>query len=624
MSVLETPIRRAAPRILLATLLGALAAGSGVGLLAVSAWLLARAAERPPVLYLMVAIVAVRTFGIGKGVFRYAERLIGHDAALRMLGDVRIAVYRRCERLFPGSARLLGGPAMRSGDVIARVVADTESVVDLAVRVFVPVTAAFVVAIAAVGLTYAVLPVGAVLLAVSVVVTGLVLPAVVARAGGRAQIRIAPARGDMAAAVSENLAAAAELRVYGVAGAGVDAVMAADAELAAAARSGIRTDAFAGFVTTLVVGLTVLGELLLGARAVASGQLAGVELGVIVLLPLAVHEVVSSVTPAVTRWQQVRTSLRRLGELDRLPDPVAEPAEPRSLTAPEWTLPRAQLGVSRSDAPTRGQKPDATAHPHSHPHPHLLTLRNVSARWPAAGPGTNDGDAISGIDLDLGAGRRIGVVGRSGSGKSTLASVLVRFLDISGGDYRLDGHDVAGFAGDDVRGVIGLLTQDAHIFDTTVAENLRPADPDATDGEMRAVLARVGLDDWLDALPKGLATALGEHGATLSGGERQRLAVARLLLARHQVLVFDEPAEHLDPLAAAELTADLLRETDDRSVLFITHAHDGLDACDEVIVVEAGRIMDRGRYDELVSRPGPFADVMGAAPVAETATAVAV
>lgn len=618
MSVLEAPIRRAAPRVLLATLLGALAAGSGVGLLAVSAWLLARAAERPPVLYLMVAIVAVRTFGIGKGVFRYAERLIGHDAALRMLGDVRIAVYRRCERLFPGSARLLGGPAMRTGDVIARVVADTESVVDLTVRVFVPVTAAFVVAIAAVGLTYAVLPVGAVLLAVSVVVTGVALPAVVARAGGRAQVRIAPARGDMAAAVSENLAAAAELRVYGVADAGVDAVMAADAELAAAARSGIRTDAFAGLVTTLVVGLTVLGELLLGAHAVASGQLAGVELGVIVLLPLAVHEVVSSVTPAVTRWQQVRTSSRRLDELDRLPDPVAEPAEPRPLTAPEWTLPRAPLGVSRSDAPTRGQEPDATAHPH------LLTLRNVSARWPAGGAGTSDGDAISGIDLDLGAGRRIGVVGRSGSGKSTLASVLVRFLDITGGDYRLDGHDVAGFAGDDVRSVIGLLTQDAHVFDTTVAENLRPADPDATDDEMRAVLARVGLDDWLDALPKGLATALGEHGATLSGGERQRLALARLLLARHQVLVFDEPAEHLDPLAAAALTADLLRETDDRSVLFITHAHDGLDACDEVIVLEAGRIVDRGRYDELASRPGPFADVMGPAPVAETATAVSV
>ena len=168
--------------------------------------------------------------------------------------------------------------------------------------------------------------------------------------------------------------------------------------------------------------------------------------------------------------------------------------------------------------------------------------------------------------------------------------------------------------------MIGLLTQDAHIFDTTIAENLRPADPAATEAAMRAVLIRVGLDDWLDALPKGLATPLGEHGATLSGGERQRLALARLLLARHQVLVFDEPAEHLDPLAATALTADLLRETGDRSVLFITHAHDGLEACDEVIVLDAGRIVDRGRYDELVSRPGPFADVMGPAPVVETAT----
>jgi ATP-binding cassette subfamily C protein CydCD len=210
------------------------------------------------------------------------------------------------------------------------------------------------------------------------------------------------------------------------------------------------------------------------------------------------------------------------------------------------------------------------------------------------------------------------VVGRSGSGKSSLASVLVRFLDTTGGNYRLDGYDVAEFTGDDVRGVIGLLTQDAHIFDTTITENLRPADPDATADQMRAVLSRVGLGDWLHALPKGLATPLGEYGATLSGGERQRLALARLLLARHQVLVFDEPAEHLDPLAAAALTADLLRESNDRSMLLITHAHDGLDACDEVIVLDGGRIVDRGTYDDLVSRAGPFTDVMGPAPIAET------
>jgi ATP-binding cassette subfamily C protein CydCD len=581
MSILEAPLRRAAPRVVLATLLGTLAAGSGVGLLAVSAWLLARAAEQPPVLYLMVAIVAVRTFGIGKGVFRYAERLIGHDSALRILGDVRIAVYRRFERLFPGSARVLGGPAMRTGDLIARVVADTESVVDLTVRVFVPVTAAVVVALAAVGLTFAILPAGAVLLAGSVVVTGVALPLLVARSGGQAQIRIAPARGDMAAAVSQNLAAADELRAYGVAAAGVDAVMRADADLAAGARSGIRTDAVAGFVTTLVVGLTVLGELLLGSRAVASGQLAGVTLGVIVLLPMAVHEVVATVTPAVTRWQQVRTSLRRLTELDRLPDPVPEPACPRPLPL---------LGSRR----------------------HLVSLRDVSARWPGEGDGVAE-HALSGIDLDLGAGRRIGVIGHSGSGKSTLASVLVRFLDVAAGDYRLDGHAVGEFSADDVRSVVGLLTQDAHVFDTTVAENLRPADPDATAAQMRSALARVRLDGWLDALPQGLATPLGEHGATLSGGERQRLALARLLLARHEILVFDEPAEHLDPLAAAALTDDLLRATDDRSVVLITHSHDGLAACDEVIVLEAGRIVDHGTYADLVARPGPFTDVMGAA-----------
>ena len=585
------PARRAAPSLALAVCLGVLAAGSGVALVAVSAWLLARAAEQPPVLYLMVAIVLVRAFGIGKAVFRYGERLVGHSAALRMLGDVRIEVYRRWERLYPGGIRLLGGSAARSGDVIARAVTDTDAVVDLSVRVTVPIVAAGAVALAAVGASWLLLPASGVVLAISVVLTGVVLPVVTARRGGRAQSSVAPARGAMAAVVAENLAAAAELRVYGISGAGVDAVMAADADLAVAQRRGVGVDAFATAMGVLVVGGTTIAQLLVGAEAVAAGTLAAVELGVVVLLPVALQEVVGQVSPAVARWQQVRSSLRRLSELDRLPEPVPEPAP----------------GVrAHLDQATDGAGDGA----------HRIRLREVSAFWPGSPDARDDPTAgIRGIDLDLGGTRRVGVVGRSGAGKSTLAMVLERFLDTTGGTFEVDGVDVAALAADDVRRIIGLQTQDAHVFDTTVTENLRPADPAASPEQLRAVLGRVGLDGWLGSLPRGLDTPLGTDGRAMSGGERQRLGLARLLLSDHPVLVFDEPAEHLDPDAASSLLGDLLRETSDRSVLLITHARQGLAACDEVLVIDAGTVVDRGTYAELAARPGPFADLMGPDPL---------
>jgi ATP-binding cassette subfamily C protein CydCD len=236
-------------------------------------------------------------------------------------------------------------------------------------------------------------------------------------------------------------------------------------------------------------------------------------------------------------------------------------------------------------------------------------VRGLTARYP--GPGTDGPPALDGVDLDLTPGRRIAVVGPSGSGKTTLAHCLLRFLDPASGSYTLGpaATPAAGLDGDTVRRFVGLCAQDAYLFDSTIRENLRLARPDADEAALRAALAAARLLEWAESLPEGLDTPVGEHGARLSGGQRQRLALARALLADFPVLVLDEPAEHLDLPTADALTADLLAATEGRTTVLITHRLAGLGdgAVDEVLVLEAGRPVQRGGYAELAAAAdGPF------------------
>jgi ABC-type multidrug transport system fused ATPase/permease subunit len=187
--------------------------------------------------------------------------------------------------------------------------------------------------------------------------------------------------------------------------------------------------------------------------------------------------------------------------------------------------------------------------------------------------------------------------------------VLVRFLPADAGEATLDGLPMERLAADDVRRVVGLVEQSPHLFDTTLAENLRVGRRSATDADLEAVLGRVGLGPWLAGLPHGLATAVGRRGGRLSGGQRQRVAVARALLADFPILVLDEPGEHLEPPAADALTADLLTLTAGRSTLFITHRLTGLEQVDEIVVLDAGQVAERGTHDELLVAGGRYADL---------------
>ncbi|MGX7758617.1 thiol reductant ABC exporter subunit CydD [Streptomyces angustmyceticus] len=552
----------------LALLLGSLALGSAVGLMATSGWLISRAAQQPPVLYLMVAVTATRAFGIGRAVFRYAERLVAHDAVFRMLAEVRVAVFRRLERLAPAGLK-----ERSRGDLLSRLVADVDAGQDYFLRWLLPVGAAVLVGAGTVGFTGWLLPEAGAILAVGLLLAGVGVPVLSDALARRAERQLAPARGRLATRVVDVLTGTAELTVAGALPARTEAVRRADRELTRiASRSATVAGTGAG-LSALLCGLTVAAAAVAGVQAVAAGRLAGVALAVVVLTPLAAFEAVAGLPLAVQYRRRTRHAAERVFEVLDAPVPVREPAAPAD--APETPFP--------------------------------LAVRDLTARHPGA-----DRPALDGVGFTVTAGRRLAVVGPSGSGKTTLAQVLLRFLDQESGTYLLAGTDARTVDGDAVRRLVGLCAQDAHLFDSSLRENLklarrdRHSAPDDADQDLWDALRRARLADWVRGLPDGLDTMVGEHGARLSGGQRQRLALARALLADFPVLVLDEPAEHLDLATADALTADLLAATEGRTTVLITHRLTGLDAVDEVLVLDEGRVAQRGTYGELAAADGPF------------------
>ncbi|MFI8850678.1 thiol reductant ABC exporter subunit CydD [Streptomyces sp. NPDC053499] len=558
----------------LALAMGTLALAGAVGLMATSGWLISRAAQQPPILYLMVAVTATRAFGIGRAVFRYAERLVSHDAALRVLAQLRVTVYRRLERLAPAGLK-----DKARGDLLTRLVADVDALQDYFLRWLLPVTVAGTVGVAAVAFTAWLLPAAGAALAVGLAVAGIAVPALTAALSRRTERRLAPARARLAVRTVDLLTgtASGELPVTGALAARRAEATAADTELTRiAARSASRT-ALASGLSTLAAGLTVTAAAWAGARATTDGALDGLLLATVVLTPLATFEVVTPLPQAVQFRQRVRRSAERVYEVLDAPAPVEEPEHPDPLPADPFPLRVRELTVRYPDAP-------------------------------AAAP-----PALAGFDLDLTPGRRVAVVGASGSGKTTLAGALLRFVDPVAGTYTFGAAPaVSAFdaAPDTVRRQVGLCAQDAHLFDSSLRENLRLARPSATEPQLRTALAAARLDDWVATLPDGLDTMVGEHGAQLSGGQRQRLALARALLADFPVLVLDEPAEHLDLPTADALTADLLAATEGRTTVLITHRLQGLEAVDDIIVLDAGRVVERGTYAQLTDADGPFAAML--------------
>lgn len=506
-------VPRGRARFSLAVLLASFASGASVALMGLAAWLISRAAEMPPVLYLQAAAVGVRFFGISRGVFRYLERLVGHDVALRMQSALRIRVYDKL------SATTLIG--RRRGDLLTRVIADVVAVQDLVVRVIIPALSASLVIVGTTVMLARFNVASSLVLLATAVLAGVLLPLVAQRASRAADLAAVPTRGALADGVRELSRTTGDLVAYGA----QDAVLAEllsvdDALRRQEARSAwVRGLATAGQV--VAAGIAVVAALAIGGPAVVAGTLQPRLLAVIVLTPLALHEVFGAFTAAAQTWTRSRAALKRITDvLD------SDPVGAGDITTPKDPAPG-------------------------------LELDGVSVGWPRGGV------VQQGLNIRIAPGERVALVGPSGVGKTTVAATAMGLIPPLAGTMRRAGR-------------VGYLAQDAHIFTTTVAENVRIGNKDATDEQVEAALRGAGLD---------LAPELriGEAGSTISGGERRRLALARVLADERDLLILDEPTEHLDTATARALMRDVWPASEGRAVLVITHDPELVDSCDRVV-----------------------------------------
>ena len=549
-------------RFLLSIALGAGAAMSTVALMACSGALIDKAALRPPLYTLTVLMAGVQILALSRGPLRYGERLVSHDLALRAIGRLRLWLYDEVE---PRTPAALG--QWRSGDLLSRATADVDSLQDLALRGISPVLVGVVSSVFAVCLVAIILPAAGLVLA-GCLAGALCLTSTLAWGRQRGLgAREAALRGELSADVVELLRGAADLVAFGRDEEYLDRALADDEALARLAR---RRSWTAGAVSGLAIaftGIAVLGLLAVAIPASDAHRLPRYMLAVLPLVTLGAFEIVPPVADAVSRLSHHLAAARRVLAIAELPTPVVDPLDP---------LPE----------PTETD----------------IVLKDASLRY-----GPDSPWALDGLTMSIPAERRVALVGPSGAGKSSVVNTLLRFWALEAGEATLGGTSLERLCQETPRRMIAWVAQDTHLFNTTMRGNIALARPEASEAEITAAARAAQLGDWIDSLPDGLDTKVGEQGAQLSGGQRQRLALARALLARTPILVLDEPTSGLDEATAERLLNDVISTTAGKSLLYVTHRLDELAAFDEVDVIEDGRVVSQsapeGR-DDVCALPG--------------------
>jgi ATP-binding cassette subfamily C protein CydC len=512
-------------RILAAVALGVLSLGSALALAGVSAWLITRAWQMPPVLDLSIAVVSVRMFAISRGVLRYCERLATHDTALRAAGTARAQVYHR----------LAHGPAaaavrLNSGELVTRVGADVDALSDVLVRAVVPIGVAAVLAVAATAVIAVISPPAAAVLAFCLLVAGVVAPALAGRAAAAQEALAREHRSERDTSAMIALEHAPELRVAGALPELITESQrrqhAWDAALDAAARPAAIGEA----MPTAAIGVSVLGAVVAGIALAPT--VAPTTLAILMLLPLSAFEATTVLPAAAVQLTRSRIAARRLLDL--------APPDPAQAT----TAKRRPVRAGRLSADVR----------FGH----------------AAMAGATE------VALDLSPGARLAVTGASGSGKTTLLTTLAGLLPPLAGQVLLGGTELSQFDDTELHSTVSFFAEDAHIFATTVRDNLLVARGDCLDQELMAALAAVGLSEWLAGLPDGLATVLIGGAQAVSAGQRRRLLLARAVISPACIVLLDEPTEHLDATDAESVLRDLLVPGSklmraDRTVVVATH-----------------------------------------------------
>ncbi|MEW5956810.1 MAG: thiol reductant ABC exporter subunit CydC [Chloroflexota bacterium] len=549
--------------IVLAALLGFAAIGSSIGLMATSAYIIAKAALQPSIAVLQVSIVGVRFFGLSRGLARYAERYVSHQVTFRLLARLRVWFYRAVEPLAP--ARLL---QYRSGDLLSRIVADIDSLEFFYVRVMAPplvaglvllltgiLLAAFDVRLAAITLLFLAL-------------AGVGLPLLTQRLGRDLGRRLVTTRGELDATLIDGIQGAADLLLAGRAADYRQRVARLSQTLTGLQERQARQTGLQTALAGLLMNGSTLAVLLIAIPLVNQGLLDGVYLALVALAALAGFE---AVTPLPEAWQHLGTSLAAARRLFELID--AEPPVPNF---------------------PAGSPSPAPAH-------FGLVVKNLSFRY-----GPEEPPALHNISFEAPAGQKVAIVGPSGAGKSTLLQLLLRFWDYQQGEIWLGGHELRQYPPDEVRRWVSVVSQHTHLFNGTIRENLLLARPGATAVDLIEAAKQAQLHHFIQSLPQGYETWIGEQGLRLSGGERQRLAIARALLKDAPLLILDEATANLDPLTGQALLQLIYSLTAGRTTLMITHRLAGLEAMDRILVLQAGQIVEQGRHQDLVSARGLY------------------
>lgn len=542
---------------LLAVLLGALTIASSIGLMMTSAWLISKAGLQPSIADLSVAPPMVRFFGIARGVFRYIERLVSHEVTFRLLARVRVHFYSAIEPLAP--ARL---SRYRSGDLLGRVVADVESLENLYIRVLSPPLVALLIGALVTLIVLGFDALVALVLLASLVAAGTGLPLLawsLSRGPGRDVVRT---RAELNAVLVDGIQGLADTVAYGREAAQLDALEAINARMDAQERRLGQLDGLQTGLMVLAMHLAALAVLIVAIPRVEPIYLATLTLGT-----LAAFEAIIPLAPAAHHLGLTLQAGERLLEVVDAEPAVLDPAAP-------------------APPPTRA----------------ALRVQDLTFRYHPLDP-----PALDGVSFDLPPGKIVAVVGPSGAGKSTLANLLLRFWNYDGGSVQLDGRELRDYAQADVRAAIGVMTQRTHLFNTTIRENIAIARDGADEAAVMAAARRARVHDFIAGLPQGYATFAGEGGLSLSGGERQRIALARVLLKGAPLTILDEATANLDAVTERAVLESIYETLGDRSLLLITHRLTLLDRAHEIIVLEGGRVAERGTHRQLFDAGGLYA-----------------